>query len=392
MTKGAAVRIGETASGRADIGGVVDVSGEGVGRRGGLAEVFAAEVNVDGIIDARGTSGGGSIYLGGGEGGRGERPRATTTIVSPDAQLLADAALDGNGGRIVLWGDVLTSFRGTASARGGPLGGDGGFVETTGGRVDYRGTLAAHAPAGRGGEWVLDPGNIKIVAAGASLDANGNFTGVEGETLVAIDDVKAALKAGTSVTIATLVDPADPNTGSVLLEAPLVVDATEGPATLSLLANRNVGIKADIVVSNSTSDSRVDFLFEAGRSGVELQTDADGNVVGDLRSNANVEIGNFDGRIVSIDTDGGDLTVRTASFANYFENNDPDAVPGGSLDQIGNNEGNFGNRFNYFGRVFFNTPIRTQGGDFTLETLAPKPLEGLSSSSATLIRAAATLP
>ncbi|HRD84695.1 MAG TPA: hemagglutinin, partial [Rubrivivax sp.] len=79
------------------------------------------------------------------------------------ATLRADATALGDGGRIIMWSDEATRAFGTLSARGGPRGGDGGFIETSGGWLDARPrSVATDAPLGKSGMWLLDPVGITI--------------------------------------------------------------------------------------------------------------------------------------------------------------------------------------------------------------------------------------
>ena len=88
---------------------------------------------------------------------------ARATFVGADTQLRADATVEGDGGRIIVWSDEVTRAYGNISARGGPLGGDGGFVETS--SHSFLSVLNAPdiaAPLGRGGTWLLDPYDITV--------------------------------------------------------------------------------------------------------------------------------------------------------------------------------------------------------------------------------------
>jgi hypothetical protein len=63
-------------------------------------------------INASGTSGGGTVLIGGDEQGKGTVPNASRTYVSPDSVISANSLLNGNGGRVIIWADDVTGFYG----------------------------------------------------------------------------------------------------------------------------------------------------------------------------------------------------------------------------------------------------------------------------------------
>ncbi len=131
---------------------------------GGRIEVLGDRIAVTGgRIDASGAGGGGDIKIGGAFQGKGDTPTASHTYVGPDAKIAADATVAGDGGEVIVWADDTMRFHGEISARGGPEGGDGGFVEVSGKEhLVYRGSTDTRAPQGRTGTLLLDPTNINI--------------------------------------------------------------------------------------------------------------------------------------------------------------------------------------------------------------------------------------
>jgi hypothetical protein len=119
-------------------------------------------------IDTSNTASGGQIRVGGDyKGGNADVPNAQVTYVAPDAQLLANATERGDGGKVIVWADDTTRMYGSIEANGGAGGGNGGFIETSGKRFLDVGDakVSARAPAGQAGTWLLDPSEIRIVAA-----------------------------------------------------------------------------------------------------------------------------------------------------------------------------------------------------------------------------------
>ena len=158
------------AADRAEVGGTV--SALGLAGRGGQVHVTADKVAVlgDALIDVSGELGGGEALIGGGYKGQDARlANARRTSVQAGARIRADALGSGNGGTVVVWSDQATQFLGTVSARGGLLGGNGGFAEVSGKRfLDYRGQVDLGASNGAKGTLLLDPYNLTIVGYGGS--------------------------------------------------------------------------------------------------------------------------------------------------------------------------------------------------------------------------------
>lgn len=150
-----------TARGNGGKGGSIDVLGERVG-------LFAGAT-----LDASGTQGGGSVRVGGDyQGGNPDVPNAKAVYVDERALILADATVQGDGGRVIVWSDDMTRMHGRISARGGEQGGNGGFAEVSGKKyLEYTGFADLRATQGRMGTLLLDPQDVTIVdgPAGSSV-------------------------------------------------------------------------------------------------------------------------------------------------------------------------------------------------------------------------------
>jgi len=114
------------------LNGRLDVTAGGAAK-GGRMVVTGKRVGVmAGTLDASGGSGGGEILVGGDYLGQNPEIRnAEVAVLMPEAIIRADATVNGDGGRVILWSDEYTGFYGNIFARGGELGGDGGFLETS---------------------------------------------------------------------------------------------------------------------------------------------------------------------------------------------------------------------------------------------------------------------
>jgi hypothetical protein len=167
-----------TDAGTAIVAGQVSTNGT----VGGTVNVFGQKVGLVGAtIDASGTSGGGTVLIGGDYKGQGTVPKAQQTYVSSDSVINADAGQTGDGGKVIVWADQTTRFYGTAIARGGAQSGNGGFVEVSGKRdLLYRGKVDTTATNGTTGTLLLDPASITIlpgVGDGNDSDAATNSFG-----------------------------------------------------------------------------------------------------------------------------------------------------------------------------------------------------------------------
>ncbi len=191
-----------TEGGTAITSGTVNVSGQ----TGGTVKVLGDKVGVIGAnIDASGTNAGGTVLIGGDYQGQGTVPNAQFTVVDRKATINADADNNGNGGTVIVWADDTTRVFGDITAQGGALGGQGGFVETSGRGLDITGaSINAGARNGQSGTWLLDPTDITISAAPATTTATGNpnFTTAGTNAVILNTDIENAL-VNSNVAIAT---------------------------------------------------------------------------------------------------------------------------------------------------------------------------------------------
>ncbi|MEH2065886.1 MAG: CHAT domain-containing protein [Nostoc sp.] len=144
------------------VSGIVDVSSQ----IGGTVSVLGERVALIGSnINASGINGGGTVLIGGDYQGKGTLPNANQTYVDSNSVIAADSKLNGNGGRVIVWGNDTTQYFGKISARGGLNSGNGGFVEVSGKQnLIYSGNADLTAKNGIIGHLLLDPTDINIVA------------------------------------------------------------------------------------------------------------------------------------------------------------------------------------------------------------------------------------
>jgi filamentous hemagglutinin family protein len=254
--------------GQVQISGSIDASTNAPGGVGGTVAITGGQVNlVSATINASGPGGGGTVQIGGGEHGSGDLPHAQNVSADANTTIDADATSNGDGGTVVLWSDGTTSFAATLTARGGPLGGNGGLIETSGDFLQVSGTPNASAPHGTAGTWLMDPINIEIV------NGTSGATSFPGPT-VDNQDVEAVLESGTSVVIDTSNQDVGGNAGTLLQDAtaPIAVTLSSGNVSLTLRGNSNMTLSGGITASGSNSLSvELDQLNSSG-SAITIDT------------------------------------------------------------------------------------------------------------------------
>ncbi|MEZ4333986.1 MAG: hypothetical protein R3F35_19710 [Myxococcota bacterium] len=281
------------ADGRVQLSGRVDASDDSKRGRGGQIDVTGAILALSGAtLDVSGTRGGGRIRVGGDLLGGGDLPRARAVLVDEASVIRADATRRGDGGRVILFSEDLTSIEGQISARGGRKGGDGGFVETSGlARFALATAPDVSARRGASGDWLIDPYDITIrditgdlldvsdpgcqlngagtactndlgLAIEAILDPDFDNIGFDGilrttgpaDNVVSTALIERALGIGTNITLSTQAFLDDPinGAGDITIEDAISIDSQdvlEGTiARLTLLAAGNIFVDAPIEV------------------------------------------------------------------------------------------------------------------------------------------------
>ncbi len=288
------------ASGSATVGGVLNASSAVAGTQGGQIIVQAPNITTYfgepgfSVLSADGPAGGGTITLG---------DNTTRAIsVEPGSILRADATDNGNGGSIAAratfdsvpvgtTGPIprstfgVAEVYGTLLARGGPNGGNGGRIETSGTAVSTSLTIPgqagtqvlaatldarARAATGTAGTWTLDPFDVTITNA-ATTGVNGSFQPTGPGANVRAADIATALDNGTSVEISTGTAGVGSAAGDITLagQTAIVRNTGTAPTTLTLRAHGNVTMAAGSSIGVGEG--------VVGPFNVNLFSDLDGN-------------------------------------------------------------------------------------------------------------------
>ena len=246
--------------------GQLDVSS--VSGQGGRLVVTGQRVGfLEGKMSASGGAGGGEVLLGGDyQGKNAEVKNAQVTVMGMDAEIVADAMVNGDGGKIILWSDEYTGFYGELFARGGTEGGNGGLVETSSkNNLQAMGLVNASALKGNSGLWLLDPRNVTI----ASATTGGSFTGgvfvpTADSATVSATTIVSTLDGGTDVQITT--GSTGSQAGNITV-TDAVVTASSANTSLTLSAANNIIVNNNIDLSSSSGAANILLLADADASG-----------------------------------------------------------------------------------------------------------------------------
>ena len=157
--------------------------------------------------------------------------KLTGGSASVNGTLNADGTGLQNGGNVVAYADNHLDFGGTIAAKGGELGGNGGFVDTSG-----KGTIAiapnarvlTTAAKGLTGTWLIDPADLTVVATGGTgTIATGTNSPTTASTInagtivTALNGTNVDLQATNSITVNAAINAsANASAGNLKLSAP----------------------------------------------------------------------------------------------------------------------------------------------------------------------------
>jgi filamentous hemagglutinin family protein len=340
-------------------GGTIDAAGGTVTLTGGrVALTGHAAVNV------AAPNGGGSVTL----------AASNAIAVTAGATIDANATANGNGGHISIKAEKATQFAGTATATGGPQGGNGGNAEISGGTLSYTGSVDLRAPYGTTGTLLFDPTNIDVVSgdAAAPSDLTGGlwgFTQDVNQTQISVGAIESLLQSSNLELQASNSLTFDAPTGS----GSFVTLSSNTANTLTLTAP-TIAINASISLPNGKlvfnwPDADV-ITFSTTAQSVSSAASAT-ITAGTLQIAGNYSSASLNGAVTT-----GSLEFTEPNF-NAFSvtiNNAANAISAVSLDPSGSNSaqsmdiesssamalsGNLGN---------YGTATFVAGGDLTLQS------------------------
>src|SRR5262252_6420414 len=296
------------------ISGTLSAAGKKKRTQGGTILVTGENIKLASArIDASGRKSGGKVLIGGDWGGGNPNtglvknssaklesfviPTATTVSVDGATTINASARGRGNGGKVVLWSDSETTFAGTILARGGPKGGDGGFVEVSSHQLlNYSGTTDTRAPKGTVGTLLLDPENFYVNANGLPPNSDPTASAISADALV-------QQLASNNVVLST--QPSGTHAGDIFVDAH-VSWSTGNSLTLS--AFHDILFMSGTQVTNTSAGNLV---LRADNTGT-----GQGTVVFD--SGGHVDYTHSTGTVSIFYNPSGSQTTKYQNPTNYF--------------------------------------------------------------------------
>ena len=270
-----------------------DVSGAVVNT--GMIDVAAGAPNAaQGSVTMAGERVGqfGSIVATGGEGANGGDvliASTTRTLLASGSTIDVSGIGHSSGGRLRVWSDHNTFFDSGATilARGGELGGNGGFVELSGKEtLGFAGMVNALAPFGSAGTLLLDPRNITIATAGGVAYNNG-LNNLFGNNVGATTTITPAsingqltnvvLQANNDITVTNAIAMTNAGVG-ITMQAGRSIAVNANVSTnngnISLTANDSSAIAADRAAGAGNITMAGGTTLNAGTGSLSLTIDS----------------------------------------------------------------------------------------------------------------------
>ncbi len=260
----------EGSGGEVRLSGSTEARGQGASDSGGRVVATGDTVTVakDGVVDASGAAGGGTVNLGGGWQGKDKTiAEAKRVTIEKGAKVSADATKNGDGGTVVAWSGEITRMNGAVSAKGAGNG-KGGQLETSSrGALGVQGSVDVSAENGKGGNWLLDPNNITITGVTTDVDvdptnAASPLSYTAGSTVsVYNSSIDEVLTRGASVTLSA--------TGDITIGAN-ISKTGGGASTLTFDAAGNITLSSGVNVASTSGTLSVNFGTSSNNSGTAI--------------------------------------------------------------------------------------------------------------------------
>ena len=302
-------------------GGNVVISGKltatgGLRHAGGTIVVTGGNVRLTSRAKLNASGGNGGNILVGGDLRGGLDPavklaqnsvaNAQTTAVDQGAVINANGAV-GAGGKVAIWSDVATDFRGTISATGAGTASGGAVEVSSHGVLSYGGVVDVRSASGKTGTLLLDPYDVTISnGADSNISPSSPFSPTNSPSVLSVTTLQNAL-ATANVTV---------NTGSSGGENGDITVANAvtwaGVNSLTLSSARDINVNANIIsngggltLSSGRSVNVTGATIDTGGGNLSATASTTDGTNGITLSNAVINVG------------GGTATLNGSSTSGY---------------------------------------------------------------------------
>lgn len=237
-------------------------------------------------IDASSETLAGTVLVGGDyKGMNGDIPNAKNVWMHPEAQIAASALYEGNGGKVILWGEESCLFYGTILAEGGPVRGDGGFIETSSPkRLHSSGTISTFAPNGQIGTYLMDPCAVtvnSVAYSGIATFPPPSFT---------FSGATANVSTTSATTLLTYL-----NASNVTIDANT---GTGGAASIDFLASLNWTSANQLTLNAPGGTVTINNVALTGNSSGKVLINANQTNITSAGANAGITVSGATGQVV----------------------------------------------------------------------------------------------
>lgn len=304
---------------------------------GGVIHILGDEVTVlnGAYINVSSEEGGGVALIGGDyKGLNPEIANAKRVYIQEEVVIEANATLDGNGGKVIMWGDHYTGFYGKVSAEGGQFGGDGGFIEISSKNVIVaEGSISTSALYGATGTLLLDPCFVTITSSVdigfvPSSPPNYVFTGTTSNintsslaNHLASNNVTINASASGTNTVGTIIFQEDPLSWTSSNTLSLIANDSSA-SSIALLEslsapNGSLNVLAPIIyVGDNNQELPIPMTVQAANITLNANTSFS-NFVGIFGSNVTNASTRLTGTTISLNIDG-DLVIQSGNAQNAY--------------------------------------------------------------------------
>ena len=232
----------------AGVGGNIEITGQlgaeglATGTTGGTVAMTATgnvALQNTAVVSTSGKAGGGTVAIG---TTLNRTQTATNVSIAAGATVKADATDTGKGGSVTILSTAATSMAGSITAKGGPNGGDGGFVEVSGNTgFSLTGMVDVSAPSGKQGSILIDPRDLDIVAVGSG-DANVTAIGVDVTAPDQNTTISVSASALTALTGSLTIEASQ----NLTVSAPLLFTNQVAGNSVTMFAGKDLTVNAAI--------------------------------------------------------------------------------------------------------------------------------------------------